>query len=69
MANLFKHDVANIFKNAFGLIQEEYLLKILIMVCFKFFKLLEDYAKGRVITIKTNRQLKQKMKKSTVREQ
>lgn len=63
MANMFKHDIARIFKIGFHQITHEKILRTLILVTHKFFKLLSEYSKGRVLTINTNRMLKVKKPK------
>ena len=40
MANMFRHDIARIFKIGFHQITHEKILKILILTTYKFFKLL-----------------------------
>lgn len=63
MANMFRHDIARIFKIGFHQITHEKILRTLIMVDYKFFKLLSEYSKGKVLTIQTNRLLKRKKTK------
>ena len=63
MANMFRHDIARIFKIGFNQITHEGILKTLISVCHKFYKLLSKYSNGKVLTIQTNKLLKRKNKK------
>lgn len=63
MANMFRHDIARIFKIGFLQITHEGILKTLISVCHKFYKLLSKYSNGKVLTIQTNKLLKRKNKK------
>lgn len=63
MANMFRHDIARIFKIGFHRITHEKILITLIRLNFKFFKLLSVYSKGKVLTIQTNRLLKGKKSK------
>lgn len=63
MANMFRHDIARIFKIGFSLITHEGILKTLISVCHKFYKLLSKYSNGKVLTIQTNKLLKRKNNK------
>jgi len=63
MANMFRHDIARIFKIGFTRINHEGILKTLISVCHKFYKLLSNYSNGKVLTIQTNKLLKRKNKK------
>lgn len=63
MANIFRHDIARIFKIGFSQINHEGILKTLISVCHKFYKLLSKYSNGKVLTIQTNKLLKRKSKK------
>ena len=60
MANVFRHDIARIFKIGFHQITHEKILRTLIVINHKFFKLLSDYSKGKVLTIQTNKLLKNK---------
>jgi hypothetical protein len=60
MANMFRHDIARIFKIGFLQITHEGILKTLICVCHKFYKLLSRYSNGKVLTIQTNKLLKRK---------
>jgi hypothetical protein len=62
MANMFRHDIARIFKIGFHQIIHERILKTLILVTYKFFKLLSIYSGGKVLTIQTNKMLKAKKK-------
>lgn len=62
MANMFRHDIARIFKIGFTQITHEGILKTLISVCHKFYKLLSKYSNGKVLTIQTNKLLKRKNK-------
>jgi hypothetical protein len=62
MANMFRHDIARIFKIGFHHIIHEKILKTLILVTYKFFKLLSEYSHGKVLTIQTNKMLKTKKK-------
>jgi hypothetical protein len=63
MANIFRHDIAKIFRTGFQLISHEGILKTLISVCHKFYKLLSKHSNGKVLTIQTNKLLKRKNKK------
>lgn len=62
MANMFRHDIARIFKIGFHRIIHEKILKTLIMLNYKFFKLLSEFSGGKVLTIQTNKMLKPKKK-------
>lgn len=62
MANMFRHDIARIFKIGFHQICHEKILKALIITTYKFFKLLSQYSGGKVLTIQTNKLLKGKKK-------
>jgi hypothetical protein len=62
MANMFRHDIARIFKIGFHQIIHEKILKTLILINYKFFKLLLDYSRGKVLVIQTNKMLKGKKK-------
>jgi hypothetical protein len=64
MANIFRHDIARIFKIGFLQITHEGILATLIRVCHRFYKLLAKYSNGKVLTIQTNKLLKRKNKKS-----
>lgn len=63
MGHMFRHDIARIFKIGFSLINSEDIIATLIVVTHKFFYLLSNYSKGKVLTIKTNKMLKRKNKK------
>jgi hypothetical protein len=63
MGNMFKHDISRIFKIGFVQITHEGILKTLISVCHKFYKLLSKYSNGKILTIQTNKLLKRKNKK------
>lgn len=63
MANMFRHDIARIFKIGFNQITHEGILRTLISVCHKFYKLLSKYSNGKVLTIQTNKLLKRKKNK------
>ena len=60
MANMFRHDIARIFKIGFSLVTHEGILKTLISVCHKFYRLLSRYSNGKILTIQTNKLLKRK---------
>lgn len=62
MANMFRHDIARILKIGFHQIIHEKVLRTLIIITYKFFKLLSDYSGGKVLTIQTNKMLKAKKK-------
>jgi hypothetical protein len=64
MANMFRHDIARVFKIGFHQITHEKILQTLIIATAKFFKLLSMYSKGKVLTIQTNKLLKAKKKKA-----
>ena len=63
MANMFRHDIARIFKIGFTSITHEAILRTIISVCHKFYKLLSKYSNGKVLTIQTNKLLKRKNKR------
>jgi hypothetical protein len=63
MANMFRHDIARIFKIGFQLIQHEGILKTLINSVHKFYRLLSRYSNGKILTIQTNKLLRKKNKK------
>ena len=63
MANLFRHDIARIFKIGFTSITHEGILRTIISVCHKFYKLLSRYSNGKILTIQTNKLLKRKNKR------
>ncbi len=69
MANIFRHDIARIFKIGFSWITHEGILKTLICVCHKFYKMLAKYSNGKVLTIQTNKLLKKKNKKNMENEE
>lgn len=62
MANMFRHDIAKIFKIGFHQIIHDKILRTLILTTHKFFKLLSQYSGGKVLTIQTNKMLKAKKK-------
>lgn len=64
MGNMFRHDIAKIFRAGFQYAHHEKILRLLIIVCHKFFKLLSTYSDGKVLTIQTNKLLKRKKNKS-----
>ena len=68
MANMFRHDIARIFKIGFHQIVHERILQTLVIVNYKFFKLLSEYSKGKVLTIQTNKMLKPKKTKKKLKE-
>lgn len=63
LGNLFRHDISKIIKMGFYLINHYEILERLIMVTNIFFKLLSDYARGKVLTAQTNRIKKRKSTK------
>ncbi len=63
MTNMFRHDIARIFKKGFLEINHEKILSTLIIVSHKFFKLLTTYSQGKILTIQTNKMLKVKRSK------
>ena len=63
MANMFRHDIARVFKIGFHRISHEKILTTLIRITHKFFKLLALFSKGKTLTIKTSRLLKGRKKK------
>jgi len=62
MANVFRHDIARILKIGFHQIYHEKILRTLILLTHKFFKLLSEYSKGNVLTLMTGKLLKGKKK-------
>ena len=60
MANTFRHDIARVLKEGFNLSPSQEIAKDLIMICHLFFKLLAEYSKGKILTIQTNRLVKNK---------
>ena len=62
MANMFRHDIARIFKIGFWWVLHHGVLRILVLVTYKFFKLLLDYSRGKILIIQTNKILKPKSK-------
>lgn len=60
MANVFRHDVAKIIRFGFVMVSHEGILSNLILLVYRFFRLLSVYAEGKVLTIQTNRLLKRK---------
>jgi hypothetical protein len=62
MSNMFRHDIARIFKIGFMQVNHEGILRTLISVCHKFYKLLSRFSNGKVLTIQTNKLLKRKNK-------
>lgn len=60
LGNLFRHDISKVIKIGFYLINHYEILERLIMVTHVFFKLLHDYARGKVLTAQTNRIKKKK---------
>ena len=64
MANIFRHDIARIFRQGFQLITHEGILSNIIKVTHKFFKLLSTYSDGKVLVMQTNKLLKRKKKRN-----
>jgi hypothetical protein len=62
MAHMFRHDIAKVLKEGFFLVGSEEIIENLIHICYIFFKLLNEYAKGKILTIQTNRLVKKKKK-------
>lgn len=62
MAHMFRHDIAKVLKEGFILAGSDEVVENLIEICHIFFKLLSDYAKGKILTIQTNRLVKKKKK-------
>lgn len=62
MQNMFRHDIAKVLKEGFYLAGNEEVIENLILTCHSFFKLLNDFSRGKVLTIQTNRLVKKKKK-------
>lgn len=69
MAHMFRHDIAKVLKEGFYLAGSEEVVENLVHICYVFFKLLSEYAKGKILTIQTNRLVKKKKKTKKDKEQ
>ena len=64
MRNLFMHDIARVLKVGFHWVGHPAVIHRLVTTTHLFFRLLANYADGKVLTIKTNKLLKRPKKQT-----